>query len=66
MKCRKRDYVLLDNGKWCQVVKGTNLENGLFEVYERFPEIGWAQKTFHNASEIRDIKKYHNRGWSQG
>ena len=62
MKCRKGDYVKLENGKWCPVVKGTNLENGDVEVIERFPELNWTQKTYHRASEIVEIKKRGRRG----
>lgn len=57
MKCRKGDRVLLKNGKWCSVVKGTNLEKGYVEVYERFPELNWTQTTYHKANEIVEIKK---------
>jgi hypothetical protein len=58
MKCKKNDQVLLKNGKWCRVVKGTNIEKGWVTVIERFPEIGWTQDTTHNASEIVDVKKW--------
>ncbi len=58
MKCRKGDRVLLDNGKWCTVVKGTNIEKGWVTVYERFPELNWVQKTSHWASEIVEVKKW--------
>lgn len=57
MKCRKGDSVLLKNGKWCYVIKGTNLENGDVKVTERFPELNWTQKTYHRASEIVELKK---------
>ena len=59
MKCRKGDRVLLADGIWHKVTKGTNKENGYFEMYETFhyPTGRWTQITMHKAAEIVDVKK---------
>lgn len=64
MKCRKGDYVTMNNGKTDFVIQGTSKDDGLITVIEHIDDYG-GQRIGRHAEDIIKIERHGKVIWEK-